>query len=244
MTSILKYKNINTECIKLCSPVKGEEGVYSCDIYYEDLKDNGPLYIQTPILTLNEGKIAFSHECFEKCMAEIYDRIVLFLVDNSSVFFKGKTFSANRIKDSLENIVLNENEIQLLNTKHVSLSDKVKVIDIFGDDIDIEYPMDAHAIIHVKNAIFKGKEIILDLVITHLKKKYPNKENNPTTNYIPIIKDASNNGTSDIIINGNIIEDESLFISIDNNVNDNIVDDHIISQEDSNCDNLDFFITD
>ena len=233
MTSILKYKNINTECIKLCTPVKGEEGVYSCDIYYDD-NDNGPLYIQTPILTLNEGKIAFSHECFEKCMAEIYDRIVLFLVDNSSVFFKGKTFSANRIKDSLENIVLNENEIQLLNTKHVSLSDKVKVIDIFGDDIDIEYPMDAHAIIHVKNAVFKGKEIILDLVITHLKKKHSSKDNNSATEYIPIVKDT--------IISENNIKDQTIDIM------DDIIDDHIITPEDdiidSNCDNLDFFITD
>ena len=157
MVAILKYKNIDVKNISVTTPEK-INGNYTSKILYQEQQ----FLIQTPELEIISDKKArfkmVNKGQFFTLLEDLEETLVENLTKNSVAFFKGKTFSEKRIRNSLRKLSeMGEDGYIYIN--NFSIEETASYIDFFKEKIDPPvFPYSADCMLSISDLIF-GKLI-------------------------------------------------------------------------------------
>lgn len=176
---VINYKTSELDYTKLGinPPVKNLETMeYECALTYE----GEPLLFSSPRIQKVEDSLVFNiihKKKFLDFLEHLEGQIVTWLFENSTKLFKGKKFSLERIKDSLQpSIDISENGNVTLNTE---ISPDVTCFDLFGSLTGLnEVGQNVTAVILLDKIIFDKDLFVINYIVTHLKTTKPEKNVN------------------------------------------------------------------
>lgn len=175
-SNILSYKKLNCEYIDILAPNK-VNGVYQSDILY----NNKPWFVQVPDLQLNSSSsISFSmvkKGTFFTFLEQLEEKIITTLSSKSVEFFNGKSFSENKIKDTLvKPYNITTDGLVILNG--VSLDSGLQVYDYFKDQVCKlpNYPFCGTCILKIGPIKWNKNVISLDYKICYIKLPFEKKK--------------------------------------------------------------------
>lgn len=172
--SVINYKeNVKLKDIRIAESNKNKDtNTWDCEVSYL----NGPLLVSTPRLKIQDGFLVFNGKHKKKFLdflENLENSLVETLYEDSLIVFKGKKFSQQRLKESLEPSIDIEHSDILLKTV---VSDNVKCFDLFGDSIEYEkISKDVSAVLQIDKIIFNKDLYRINYKITHLKMTKPEK---------------------------------------------------------------------
>lgn len=125
MTTV-SYKNVNIDKIVLAKPVK-KDGVYQSTTQFS---------IQSPEINIDLDNNKFTFTMVKKgkfvsALEEIEEKIINTIYTNSTVFFNGKTFTENKIREAFKKTFTIDNDGIVTIT--ATVSPYLKVYDYFND---------------------------------------------------------------------------------------------------------------
>jgi hypothetical protein len=174
---VLSYKTIPDQNLVEISPaVKNPEtNKWDCKIKYEDKL----LTFNTPKVNIKDGVLFFDikkKKIFLDFLEKIDETIINYLAENCEKFFKGKKFTLERLKNSLQpQIDIDENGTVSLSA---IFDDNVKFFNTFGDPIQPnEVGKYCSAVICVEKVTFTKDLFKLKYVIKVIKSSKFEKNN-------------------------------------------------------------------
>jgi hypothetical protein len=173
---VINYKTSEIDSTKLNinAPVKNQEtSEYECSLTYE----GEGLLFSSPRIRKQGDSLVFNiihKKKFLDFIDHVEQQIVCWLFENSTKLFKGKKFSLERLKDSLQpSIDISETGIVTLNTE---ISPNVICFDLFGSLTDLnEVGQNVTSVILVDKIVFDKDLFMINYVVTHLKATKPEK---------------------------------------------------------------------
>jgi len=175
---VLSYKStIDQSLLEVLPSVKNNEtGKWESNVKY----DGKALVFKTPRIFSRESSILFKvHEKkeFLDYISQIEQAVVKYLFNNSEVIFKGKKFSEDRIKNSLQPSleILSDEVVSLICT----IDENVKCFNHFGDVIDYQEISDFSSTsiklskIDFSKDLFRLKFVIVAIKSSRFEKKLP-----------------------------------------------------------------------
>jgi hypothetical protein len=176
---VINYKTSEIDVTKLSinPPVKNQEtSEYECELNY----DGEQLQFSSPRIRRQEDSLDFNiihKRKFLDFIEHLEEQIISWLFTNSTKLFKGKKFSLEKLKDSLQpSIDISEIGIVSLKTE---ISEDVMCFDLFGSHTELnEVGKNVTAVILVDKLVFDKDLFMIDYVVTHLKTTKPEKNMN------------------------------------------------------------------
>lgn len=163
----LKYKNVCINDIVVQAPEKTSLG-YASAVEYQ----GEPLSFQTPKLEiLSKDTARFNmvkDPLFYSFLEDLQDFLVTTLAKNSASFFKGKKFSEEKIRESLEiNCIGGEGEVYL---KPLDLGE-CSFFDILQDETSapITFPYSGHCFIQIPCLKFVKSRVVPEMNVLRIK---------------------------------------------------------------------------
>lgn len=174
---VLNYKTIPDQTLLEISPaVKNPEtNKWDCKIKYEDKL----LTFNTPRVNIKDGVIFFNikkKKIFLDFLEKINETVINFLYENCEKIFKGKKFTLERLKNSLQpQIDIDENGTVSLCT---TFDDNVKFFNTFGDQIQLhEVGQHCSAVVCVEKVTFTKDLFKLKYTVKVIKSSKFEKNN-------------------------------------------------------------------
>lgn len=169
--SATTYKNIDIEKVNLSKPEKNHKGVYESKIVYDN--EEVKLLIQTPNLTVESDKcISFKmvdRGVFFNLLEEFDEKIIELIYKNSKIFFNGKSFSENKIRESYEKTVEIDKQGKVI-MNNVEFNTNMKIFDAFKEEVSLpSFPFETKTILHLDSVKFVRNKIIPCVKVCHLK---------------------------------------------------------------------------
>lgn len=161
------YKNLDVSASLKISKPKKVNGIYQSDTSFK---------VQTPELTVDLEASSITFRMIKKgkfvtLLEELENKIVSTIYNNSTDFFNGKTFTENKIRDSLEKLFTLDNE-GLVTLNNVTIPSNLKVYDHFNELLPQGQSIGKVAgvcILQVGSVQFVKSSIKVNITLTHLK---------------------------------------------------------------------------
>lgn len=161
------YKHIDVSAsLKIEKPHK-INGVYQSNTLFK---------VQTPEVTIDLDNNSISFRMIKKgkfvtLLEELENNIVSILYNNSTDFFNGKTFTLNKIRESLEKLFKLDNE-GIVTLNNVTIPSDVKVYDHFNELLTVSKgtgKVTGVCILQLNSIKFIKSVINVGFTLTHLK---------------------------------------------------------------------------
>jgi len=166
---IVSYKKINIDNIVIEKPVKTKNNSYISRLSY----NNDTFNMQTPSLTFNsQTNISFkmiNKGVFFNFLEEFDEKIIELIYKNSCLFFHGKKFSENKIREAYQKSFEIDNQ-GLVNLKNCCFVQNIKVYDSFKDITSMpEFPFEGQSILNFHSLMFIKNKITPCFYISNIK---------------------------------------------------------------------------